>query len=47
MVISATPGLPGLWHGVTGNGYTLGPVVGRMLADAAQGRAALPPAFSL
>ena len=46
-VISATPGLPGLWHGVTGNGYTLGPVVGRMLADAVQGRAALPRAFSL
>ena len=32
---------------MTGNGYTLGPVVGRMLADAVQGRAALPPAFSL
>ncbi len=46
-VISATPGLPGLWHGVTGNGYTLGPVAGRMLADAVQGRAALPPTFSL
>ena len=46
-VISATPGLPGLWHGVTGNGYTLGPVVGRMLADAVLGRAALPAAFAL
>jgi len=46
-VISGTPGLPGLWHGVTGNGYTLGPVVGRMLADAVLGRAALPTAFSL
>ncbi len=46
-VISGTPGLPGLWHGVTGNGYTLGPVAGRMLADAVQGRAALPAAFSL
>jgi len=46
-VISATPGLPALWHGVTGNGYTLGPVVGRMLADAVLGRAALPAAFRL
>ena len=46
-VISGTPGLPGLWHGVTGNGYTLGPVAGRMLADAVLGRAALPAAFSL
>ena len=46
-LISATPGLPGLWHGVTGNGYTLGPVVGRMLADAVQGRGALPATFAL
>ena len=46
-VISATPGAPGLWHGVTGNGYTLGPIVGRILADAVQGRTAPPPAFSL
>ena len=46
-VISGTPGLPGLWHGVTSNGYTLGPVAGRMLADAVRGRAALPAAFAL
>lgn len=46
-VISGTPGAPGLWHAVTGNGYTLGPVVGRMVADAVRGRAALPVAFSL
>ncbi len=46
-VISGTPGLPGLWHGVTGNGYTLGPVVGRMLADAVLGGPALPSSFSL
>ena len=46
-VISATPGLAGLWHGVTGNGYTLGPVVGRMLADAVMGRGTLPGAFGL
>ena len=46
-VISGTPGVPGLWHGVTGNGYTLGPVVGRMLADAMLGRGALPDAFGV
>ena len=46
-VISATPGSPGLWHGVTGNGYTLGPVVGRMLADAVLGRKALPGVFGV
>ena len=46
-VISGTPGQPGLWHGVTGNGYTLGPVVGRMLADAVLGRGGLPGVFGL
>ena len=46
-VISATPGQAGLWHGVSGNGYTLGPVMGRMLADAVAGRTALPEAFAL
>ncbi len=46
-VIAGTPGQPGLWHGVTGNGYTLGPVVGQMLADGVRERAALPAAFAL
>lgn len=46
-VISATPGKPGLWHAVTANGYTLGPVLGRMMADAVQNRTPLPAAFSL
>ena len=46
-VISGTPGQPGLWHGVTGNGYTLGPAVGQMLADGVLGRAALPATFGL
>lgn len=46
-LISATPGYPGLWHGVTGNGYTLGPVVGRMLAEAVRGRGTLPESFAL
>jgi glycine/D-amino acid oxidase-like deaminating enzyme len=46
-VISPTPGLPGLWHAVSGNGYTLGPVMGRMLAYAVLGRSTLPAAFAL
>ena len=47
-IISATPGLPGLFHAVTYNGWTLGPVVGRLVAEAALGRGGrLPAAFSL
>lgn len=46
-LICATPGAPGLWHGVTGNGYTLAPIVGRMLADAIRTGKTLPPAFAL
>lgn len=45
-VISATPGQPGLFHAVTANGYTLGPVAGRLAADAVMGRGA-PPPFAL
>ena len=33
-VIGTTPGQPGLWHAVTSNGYTLGPLAGRMAAEA-------------
>ena len=46
-VMSATPGQPGLWHGVVSNGYTLGPQVGRMMAEAVLGRELLPAAFAL
>ncbi len=46
-LISATPGQPGLFHAMTGNGYTLGPIIGRMLADAIRTGAPLPPAFAL
>jgi len=45
-VIAATPGQPGLFHAVTANGYTLGPVAGRLAADAVMGRGA-PAAFAL
>ena len=38
---------PGLFHAVTSNGYTLGPAVGRLIADAMLGRGAPPAAFAL
>ena len=37
-ILGETPGLPGFFHAVTSNGYTLGPVAGRMTADAVLGR---------
>lgn len=46
-VISGTPGMPGLWHAVGGNGYTLGPIMGRMVAEAAMQRERPPEAFAL
>lgn len=36
-----------MFHAMTGNGYTLGPVIGRMLADAIRTGEALPAAFAL
>jgi glycine/D-amino acid oxidase-like deaminating enzyme len=46
-IVSATPGLPGLVHAVTSNGWTLGPIVGRMAAEVAMGREGTPAAFAL
>jgi glycine/D-amino acid oxidase-like deaminating enzyme len=46
-LIAATPGLPGLFHAVTSNGWTLGPMAGRMVAEAVLGRQRLPEAFAL
>jgi glycine/D-amino acid oxidase-like deaminating enzyme len=46
-VLSETPGMPGLWHAVVSNGYTLGPGVGHLMAEALLGREALPAAFAL
>ena len=46
-VVSGTPGQSGLWHAVTGNGYTLGPALGRMMAEAVLNRDRLPDAFNL
>lgn len=46
-LLGGTPGLPGLFHAVTSNGYTLAPIAGRMTADAVLGRAAVPREFGL
>lgn len=43
-VIGAGPS--GLFHAVTSNGYTLGPIAGRLIADAMLGRGNPPPAFA-
>ncbi len=32
-ILGEDPGLPGLFHAVTSNGYTLGPIMGRITAD--------------
>jgi glycine/D-amino acid oxidase-like deaminating enzyme len=36
-----------MFAAVTSSGYTLGPVAGRMTADAVLGREAVPAAFSV
>jgi glycine/D-amino acid oxidase-like deaminating enzyme len=33
-ILGEAPGLPGFYNAVTANGYTLGPIVGRLTADA-------------
>jgi glycine/D-amino acid oxidase-like deaminating enzyme len=38
--------VPGLHHAVTFNGWTLGPVAGRLVADGIRGRAGAPAAFA-
>ena len=37
-ILGEAPGLPGFFNAVTANGYTLGPIVGRITADAVRGR---------
>ncbi len=37
---------PGLFHAVTSNGYTLGPIAGRLIADAMLGHGNPPSAFA-
>ena len=46
-VLSKTPGMAGLFHAVTANGYTLGPVSGRLISECMLGRGEPPAAFAL
>ncbi len=46
-LLGEAPGLPGFFTAATSNGYTLGPVVARLTADAVLGRGAIPAAFTL
>ena len=46
-IVSETPGVPGMFHAVTSNGWTLGPIVGRMAAEMAMGRARISGDFAL
>ena len=46
-ILGEAPGLPGFFNTVTANGYTLGPVVGRITADAVLHGEAVDPHFRL
>ena len=45
-ILGADPRVPGLFHAVTFNGWTLGPVAGALIAEAMTGRGGPPAAFS-
>jgi glycine/D-amino acid oxidase-like deaminating enzyme len=45
-ILGEAPGMPGFFAAVTSNGYTLGPIAGRMTADAVLGLQQPDPAFS-
>jgi glycine/D-amino acid oxidase-like deaminating enzyme len=45
-IIGADSRQPGLYHAVTFNGWTLGPVVGRLIAEAIRGGPGAPAVFS-
>ena len=36
-ILGEAPGLPGFFNAVSANGYTLGPIIGRITADAIRG----------
>ena len=46
-ILGEAPGLPGFFNTVTANGYTLGPVVGRITADAILHGEAVDPHYRL
>jgi glycine/D-amino acid oxidase-like deaminating enzyme len=41
-ILGKAPGLPGFFNAVSANGYTLGPIIGRITADAVRGEAVDP-----
>jgi glycine/D-amino acid oxidase-like deaminating enzyme len=46
-ILGEAPGLPGFFNAVSANGYTLGPVIGRITADAMLGRETVDPHYRL
>jgi D-hydroxyproline dehydrogenase subunit alpha len=45
-ILGADPRVPGLFHAVTFNGWTLAPVVAELIAEALRGGSGPPPVFS-
>jgi D-hydroxyproline dehydrogenase subunit alpha len=45
-ILGEAPGVPGFFNVVSGNGYTLGPILGRLTAEAVQGRG-MDPRYTL
>jgi glycine/D-amino acid oxidase-like deaminating enzyme len=41
-ILGEVPGLPGFFNAVSANGYTLGPIIGRITADAVRGEPVNP-----
>jgi glycine/D-amino acid oxidase-like deaminating enzyme len=46
-ILGAAPGVPKFYNTVTANGYTLGPIVGRMTAEAILHGEAIDPRYRL
>lgn len=46
-ILGEAPGVPGFFNAVAANAYTLGPILGRLTADAVLRGASLPPAYRL
>jgi glycine/D-amino acid oxidase-like deaminating enzyme len=46
-ILGEAPGLPGFFNAVSANGYTLGPVIGRITADAVMRSEAVDPHYQL
>ena len=44
-LLGEAPGLPGFWNTVTANGYTLGPIVGMLTAEAILHGEAIDPRY--